>query len=714
METKNEPDFTNEPGFAPVYRGGTAGATIQILRLLDRAFQAQRGHLLPWIPVCLGAGIGVFFLLPSDPGLLLWSLLGLSSLLVLPLTGFADSRALVAWSIILTCLGFSAAGLRSAWVAAPVLEFRYYGPVEGRLIGYDRAGNGAIRMTLDQVRLRRVSPKKRPARVRLSLVPTYTGDLPEIGTRVATTAHLTGDLPEIGTRVATTAHLMPPQGPSEPGGFDFRRYAWFHQIGANGYTRVPVVVVQPAGSGLFLNRFREVLSKQVQQRLGPRTGGVAAAIIAGDRSGVDVAHLSALRASNLAHLLAISGLHMGLLTGFVFATLRVMLCLVPALALRWNIKKISACGALVVGFLYLCISGGNVATERAYIMVLVLFGAVLLDRRALTLRAVAVAACLVLLRRPDTLLSPGFQMSFAATTALVAVFGWIRNRTPSLGPVWLRPVFGVLISSAVAGAATAPFGAAHFHVLSHYGLLANLLAVPVMGLVVVPAAVLSLLLATIGAEHIGMFFLDLGLEWILLVATSVAALPQAQSAVVMPGPLVLPILVLGALIVLLWQGRLRWIGLFLVGLAFLDWARTERPLLLVSSTGGLVGVQLAEGRALSRHNSQAYTAANWLAADGTLDGQPEAAGRWQDLSQRGDIRVFDWRVLHVTGKRQAETLITCEADQLVISNGDLQPKGECLIYGAEHLSLTGAIAIRRDGRVITAAEVSGNRPWSRP
>ncbi|WP_371412427.1 ComEC/Rec2 family competence protein [Pseudophaeobacter sp. EL27] len=701
METKNEPDFANEPEFAPVYRGREAGATIQILLRIDQALQAQRGHLMPWIPVALGFGIGWFFLLRKDPGVLTWSLLALAAIVALPFTQRGDARAFVAWAVILIGMGFAAAGVRCALVQAPVLSFRYYGPVEGRLIKVDRSSSGAVRLTLDQVRLARVAPEDRPARIRLSL------------TRMK-------EPPEVGAKVATTAHLMPPQGPSEPSGFDFRRYAWFQKIGANGYTRAPVVVLAPAQSGLYLPRFRSHLSQAVQQRLGPETGGFAAAIIAGDRAGVEPKDLQALRVSNLAHLLAISGLHMGLLTGFVFAVLRFSLCLIPKIALRWNVKKIAASTALVVGLLYLGISGGSVSTERAFIMVLVLFVAILLDRRALTLRAVAVAATLVLLRRPETLLSPGFQMSFAATTALVAVFGWIRIQQPELGPAWLRPLLTVLLSSVVAGAATAPFGAAHFHVLSHYGLLGNVLAVPVMGLVVVPAAVLSLCLAPFGIEQIGVFFLHIGLEWILMVAAWVAAFPNAQSGVVMPGPWVLPLFTFGALLILLWQGGFRWAGLLLMGASLMLWGQATRPLVLVAANGGLVGVITPEGRALSRANSQGYTARNWLAADGGGDTQAEAAQRWEAQVKKKVFLVAGRRIIHITGKRQAQELRTCQPTDLVISNtsmkaeGVLEPEGGCEVWGKERLRRSGSLMMGGDGQMVSAADLAGNRPWSRP
>lgn len=668
------------------------------LLTIDQALQRQRGHLLPWIPVCLGLGIGCFFGLSKDPGVETYALLVLATGLVLGQTRYKDARGLVAWAVLFLGLGFAIAALRSHSVAAPVLSFRYYGPVEGRVIEIDQSSSGRIRLTLDQVRLARLSPQKTPERVRVSASPDQT-------------------LPSIGDNVGTTAHLMPPQGPSEPGGFDFRRFAWFLELGAVGYTRNPVLVLQPAQSALAISRFRARLSGMIQQRIAGETGGVAAAIISGDRGGISQETLGVLRGSNLAHLLAISGLHMGLLSGFVFSFLRVALCLWPALALRCNVKKIAACGALIAAVIYLGISGGNVATERAFIMVSVLLLAVLLDRRALSLRAVAVAAIIVLLRRPETLLSPGFQMSFAATTALVAVFGWIRDRHIVLGPSWLRPVLTVVVSSAVAGLATAPFGAAHFNTLAHFGLLANVLAVPIMGLVVVPSAVMALCLAPLGLEQVGFLFVEIGLRWILGVAHWVSSFPNAQSGVPTPEVWVLPVLTLGGLIIVLWQGPLRQIGGFLVLVSLVGWLNVSRPGALISADGGLVGILTSEGRALSREKGRNYTAKAWLTGDGERVSQLQAAERWPNttgnLSLR-QMRVADQNLVHIIGKRQANLFTKCSAQDLVVSNVPLNVAGPCTILQPSRLRHTGSIWISPDGTLISAAERAGNRPWSRP
>ncbi|MGI9370236.1 MAG: ComEC/Rec2 family competence protein [Ruegeria sp.] len=300
--------------------------------------------------------------------------------------------------------------------------------------------------------------------------------------------------------------------------------------------------------------------------------------------------------SNLAHLLAISGLHMGLLTGFVFVSVRVGLSLIPPVALRLPVRKIAAILALLSAAGYLALSGGSVATERAFVMVSVMFVAVLIDRRAISMRAVAVAALVVLVLRPESLLSPGFQMSFAATTALVAVFGVFRDVGIRFGPGWLRAIATVALSSAIAGLATAPFGAAHFNAIAHYGLLANLLCVPVMGSVVIPAAVVAVLLAPFGLEWIGLQVMGFGLSWILLVAEWVASFDGSQGFVASPPFFVLPALSLGALWVVLWQGPVRWIGIVPLAVSLTFWGYQDRPQVLISENGGLVGVMTGQGR----------------------------------------------------------------------------------------------------------------------
>ncbi len=665
---------------------------------------AQRGHLFCWVPVCLGIGIAIYFAVPSEPTIVGFAMIALAALCCLIGSRLVPvSAAPIMVALTLAATGAIIAKTRTEIVNGPVLTFRYYGPIQGRIVNIDRSASDAARLTLDQVVLSRMSPDRTPRRVRVSV----HGD-----TQIWTA----------GETIMTTGHLSAPSGPAEPGGFDFQRHAWYMGLGGIGYTRNPVVRLaeaSPDGLRLWVFGKRRALSRAVQDAMPGETGAFAAAIMTGDRSGMSRQTLADLRATNLAHLLAISGLHMGLLTGFIFAVVRIGLATLPSLALHWPTKKLAAICALIVGAAYLMMSGGNVATERAYIMVSVMLIAVLLDRQALTLRAVAMAAAIILTLRPEALTGPGFQMSFAATTALVVVFRSLRHVNMDRLPKWSRPILSVLISSAVAGFATAPFAAAHFNQIAHYGLVANLLSVPLMGAVVMPAAVLAVVLAPLGLWWVGLWIMDLGLSWILFVAREVAAIDGGVGHVVAPAPWVLGALTLGLLWLILWQGRIRLIGVLVAVIAFVGWGQTGRPLLLIADNGGLIGVLGHSGRDLSKSKGSGFVAGVWLENDGDKPDQKQAAAR-DTLAHRGRIttaRVGNALIMQISGKTALATIIGCGgADVLVLSvpNDKQRP---CDVYDPVRLKATGALAIDLDQagqlQITTARDVAGDRPWNR-
>lgn len=669
------------------------------------------GRLLLFVPVCLGLGIGAYFALPVEPGPLVWATIATAAAAAgLGGRHLVRSRyaglGFLASGLALALAGVLVAGLRTELSRAPVLGFRYYGAVEGRVVKIDRSASGAPRLTLDRVRLDRVAPGERPARVRVSLLGAqdFLDPIP-------------------GQRVAMTAYLSAPDGPVEPGGFDFRRMAWYDRIGALGYSRSPALLLDPGQGGfggMAVERWRQQIAKAVRAAIPGAAGGFAAAITTGDRAQMDPGALQDLRDANLAHLLAISGLHMGLLSGFVFAAVRLMLAAVPGLAARIAIRKIAAVVALQAAAAYLALSGGNVATERAFIMVGVMFGAVLIDRRALTLRAVAVAAVLILLAEPESLTEPGFQMSFAATTGLVAVFSALRDWRGRQIPRWLRGPAGVFVSSLVAGLSTAPFAAAHFNQVSHVGLIANLLAVPVMGLAVMPLAVLAAVLAPLGLSGLALSLMRFPILWILGVAHWVAGLDGAVGHVVSPGPWVLPLIAAGGLIFVLMAGRARAAGLLPLIFGFALWGEAERPAGLVAATGGLVGVIGPEGRALSKPKGDSFAASVWLENDGDSVSQAEAARRPGLNGERGSqsARIGPARLVHLTGRGAADRVAkACEtADLVVVSVAVADLPAGCAVYDETRLAQSGALALRLEAeglRVVTVAQLSGDRPWTR-
>ncbi len=668
------------------------------------ALQAARGTLFPWVPVFMAVGIGLWFTLIWEPGPVFYALIfamvvGLVALRRL----LPDLVHPLLVLVICVLLGVLAAGVRVHLVAAPVLEFRYYGPIEGRIVNVDRSQADDLRLTLDRVVLDRVEPDRTPVKVRVSL----HGDRPQFDA-------------EPGMTVILTGHLTAPPGPSEPGGFDFRRMAFFDQLGAVGYTRSPVLALAPPEPGAQrINRLRAVLSAAVMDRIPGQAGAFASGAVTGDRSGITQATVQDLRDSNLSHLLAISGMNMAFITGFVFALLRYGLALVPPVALRLNTKKIAAAVSLAVAAFYLALSGANVATERAFVMVAVMLIAVMADRRALSLRTVAIAGVILLLLRPESLQSPGFQMSFAATIVLIAGFAMLdRGISAEKVPRWAMPVFTLVLSSVLAGLATAPLAAAHFNRFTDYGLIANLMTVPAMGMLIMPGAVIAVLLLPVGLQAVGLWMMGLGARWILFVAHWIAGWEGSVTGIPTPGPWVLPLMSVGVLWAIIWQGRGRAWGAVPVILSLALWSVASRPSLLISGDGALSGLMGLEGRVMSSVRGAGFAAQSWLENDGDLADQAAAAAR-SGFAGPKSARVFalgDWSAMHLKGKGAAARLPdACRSSDLVIVSVEagIVPQG-CRVIDRAMLDQSGTLAIwlSRDGTLRVQPTERATRLWS--
>lgn len=658
------------------------GLTARVIGAVLDGLAEQRDRIFLWCPVFLGAGIGTYFSLAEEPQrwvFVLNATLALFAAWSAFWPGLRGPALLVIWF----CAGFGGSAIRSHWVASPVLLSAYSGPVEGVITKVDRASNGRMRLTLGELRMA-LPDGAVPRHVRVSLArdPTHF-------------------VPTPGQRIALSARLNAPASPTEPGGYDFRRLAWFRGLGGTGFaTGPPVRLPGPDNSiAARIDRQRSRISHALVDRLGPRDGGFAAAILTGDRSGLDRQVVEQLRVSNLAHLMAISGLHMGLMSGLAFALVRLILALFPRLSLRLDAKAIAASGAVLVTFGYLLMSGNGVPAQRAFIMVLVVMGAIIFGRRAITLRSLAVAAVIVLGLRPESLAEPGFQMSFAATTALVAVLGSIQA-APGSGRVKavFRWVLFLGLSSLVAGMATAPFAAAHFNRVPSFGLVANMLAVPMMGFVVMPSALGAAVLWPVGLENVALNVMSAGIGWILWVANLVSNWPGAVHGAKSPAAGVVPLLAAGGLMLALWKGRGRWIGSLLVGAAFWGWVVSPRPILLIADQGKQIGAVLVDGkRALHPSRSGRFVTESWLENDGMEQDRRGARRIWPD---RFPADLADgWQAISADETQVLLRGTRANHGQIAITPATLRP-GEVL-------------AIWPDGSLTTTMpHLARGRPWA--
>lgn len=670
------------------------------------ALAAARSDIFLWLPIWLGAGIGAWFGLGWEPGRADYTAVAIA----VALGGLAwlrgpDAGRIIAAALTVAAFGFLLAGARAYTLAAPVLGFRYYGPVEGRIISIDRSSGDYIRLTLDQLVLASVAPARTPATARVAL----HGDQTQL-------------VPEPGQRVMMTANLMPPAGPASPQSYDFRRNSWFARLGAVGYVRAPVLLLEPPAPGDWLlagHRTRMRLSAAIQVRIPGQAGAVAAALMTGDRSGIAEATNASMRASNLYHIISISGLHMGMLAGFVFAAVRYGLALVGNLALRLPTKKIAAAVALLAASIYLWLAGPNVATERAYVMAATMLVAVLIDRRAISLRTVAVAALVLLLVEPESLVEPGFQMSFGATVALILVYRpWaaLQNHVPAV----LKPVAMLVISSLAAGIASAPIAAAHFNRMPEYGLLANLLAVPVMGTAVMPAGVFAALLAPFGLAGPPLWVMEQGTRWMIYVSDWVAGLDGALISVPVPPEVVLPLMAIAAALMVLARGAVRGAGAAMAIVAVVLWAGVERPVLLIAPEGELVGLMTSQGRALSKSGA-AFVAETWLAEDGDTATPQTAFARagWSGPTGNREAVLGGRRVVHLSGKGASAQVAAACTDGAVVVLAAAAPDpapGDCLLFDLTRLRQSGSVSITPAGealQVVTVSQAVGPRLWAR-
>lgn len=679
---------------------------------------AESGRAILWFPVGLALGISIYFALDAEPPV--WTgfavVLPLGALIVGGpfLRRAATVLALVAGLSI--SLGYGAAMLHAHLAKAPALAAMIETGVEGRVLELGRSSSGSPRVVLDRVRLFGVEPAATPERVRVSLGEPRPD----------------GALPTPGERIRVQARLFPPGSAVEPGAFDFHLQAHFKRIGGVGYALGPALFV-PADveNGLLdrafiaLGRLRARIANSLRATLPGPEGAFAAAILVGDRSGIEEPEQEALRAANLSHLLAISGLHMGILCGLVFAGLRSVLALIPRIALHYPTKKIAAGAALLAGLGYLALSGGTVPTQRAFVMVAVALTAVLLDRPAITLRALGVAAVIVLLIRPVSLFDAGFQMSFAATVALVATFEALPLPSPKeKAPVHRRVllyVVGIAATSFVAGLATGPFAAFHFNRIAMWGLPANLLALPVMGLWIAPMAVLAGLLAPLGLAGLPLAAMGYGIAAVLGVAEMVAAWPGAVRYVPAWSEWVPMLIGLGGLWLALWASALRFAGLapILAGL-WLSAHPPERPEVLIAPGARLIGVLGEGGRAIDHARAQSFAAETWLRRDADAAMQADAAKRPAMSHGRGWAKAalsdgWQLEVIHSLRPDRAAVAALCQPRTLLVVRHGGAISGSCCFLGATEIARHGAIAVRIDNGIVHLSGTRGSalRLWDR-
>jgi competence protein ComEC len=688
--------------------------------MIVAGWKADAGRRILFVPALMGVGIGIYFALPFEPSAS--AAFGAASLAA----GCFLLRRVAANGELAAALGLVAA---IAVGAALIIARAQTNTVDvltretrmlaltGRVANLEPTDRGRTRVLLavhsTKPALRGVTPKH----VRISVSKAPVDLLP-------------------GDWIAIRGTLRPLPAPVAPGSYDFGRKLWFDGIGAVGFSLGTPTRIAPLRPDTFaeqvtgsIQSFRHAVSDRIRAAMSERTGPIAAAFLTGERGLISEEDNEAMRDSSLAHLLSISGLHM-VLAGFgFFAALRLIAALIPPIALNYPVKKCAAAAALLASFGYLLLSGASVPTQRSFVMIAVALVAIIFDRSALNMRTVAIAAALILALSPESWIDPSFQMSFAAVVALIAAYEWWNERRipdaeqPSLVLRAARMVGAAAVTSLIAGLATAPFAAFHFNRFADYGVAANVMVMPIVSFVIMPAGVLALLLMPLGLEWLPLAVMEKGINAMLAVAHWVASWPGATQAVAAWPVSSLMLIVAGGLWLALWQASWRWLGLAPAAFGLVALLFVTPPDIIVAGDADNVAVRDAEGKLhLLSSKRGRFDAEIWL----RRDGDPREIA---DLSGADDAFACDAQgcLASIAGRSEKILLIAntpeamledCATATVVVyaARGWTEPcAGPQLVVTQRLLKDEGAIEARLvEDRIewTSVARDRGDRPWA--
>ncbi len=576
--------------------------------------EVDRGTIFLVLAVLFVGGSVAYFAASGEPAFsaLIASAVALA---VLSLLARSHRRTLMVLLTALTVvLGVLAAKIETWRAGTAMLGSEISTRLTGRVVKMEHQANGRVRLTIDVIATQRPRLRYAPDRIRVSARKVPEGVVS-------------------GAEVMGFVRLMPPTGPVRPGSYDYSFESYFDGIGASGFFLSGPDLVSTPTNPTFASRLsaavenaRAALAARIGDRIGGVEGEIAAALIVGVRAGIPKSVNEAMRRTGLAHILSISGLHMALVAATIMIALRGGLALLPDFSSRRPVKKYAALIALLAIAAYLLISGAEVAAQRSFIMLAVMLTAVIVDRAALSMRNLAIAAILVVAWSPHEAIGPSFQMSFAATAALIAAYAaWSgrksRRIAPPSRPLALRVaragfyyLAGLAMTSLIAGTATSLYGAYHFQRVSALGLGANLAAMPVVSALVMPFAVMGMITMPFGLDGPFLDIMGMGIAAMIAIAEWFSELSSPDTVGVIPSTSV-AVLTLALVVATLFTTWLRIAAIPLLALGLFLISGRDTPDVLISEDGRLAALRLDGDRlAINRSRPNAFTMENWQRA----------------------------------------------------------------------------------------------------
>ncbi len=689
-----------------------------ILAVCEQFLASAGFDRTPWLAAAFAAGIGAWFALPGpwQWGALIAACLALS---LTTLSGFrpeghfAYTRLALLMVPLAIAAGYATVWSKSALVGQPAIERPMVVWIEGRVL--DREDQPA------------------QDRVRLTLATRILGLDGAVKVRVNLPLAKSQDGLDKGAEVRMRARLMPPSPPMLPGGYDFARTAWFSGLAATGSVLSEVTVLSPPPERRGLQSTQQSLSRHVRSQLDGSSGAIAATLASGDRGAIAEEDAQAMRDSGLAHLLSISGLHVSALIAVAFVVALRLLAFWQWLALRVRLPVMAAGFGAATGVFYTLLTGAEVPTVRSCIGALLVLAALALGREALSLRMLALGAFLVLLLWPESLVGPSFQMSFSAVIAIVAlsqsklVRRWLAPRQEAWSMRALRHLAMLLLTGVVIKLVLMPIALYHFNRAGAYGALANVIAIPLTTLAIMPLITLALVLDLVGVGAPAWWLAGKAISAMLSLAHFIADQPGAVTQMPTMGLAAFLLFAAVGLWLALWQHRLRFLGLIPAAMGAIQIALLQLPDVLVSGDGRHVGINdPVSGQLLVLRDTKSGFVRDNLTESAGMSGAIKPLAQWQSARCSRDFCVaslergrHDWHLLIARGRdRVSERSLAAACDRTDIVIADRWLPSSCrprwLKIDRAMLSRTGGMTIDlNDGTIRTVAQGQGKHGWWR-
>ena len=450
----------------------------------------QLVNLFLWVPFLMAFGAGLYFNFPFEPNISVCIFGAIITIILI----FCKLHIFIR-AIALFTFGFCYAALFTHIFATPQIPRDLHGMNITGVVEH-------IDYTADKSRIY----------MRINANDIYAGDGDAI-VRVSAKSNI--NPPNVGDKIRANIGLFRPSGMDAPESFDYARWSYFNGISATGYLNKYEIISH--SNHIKINALRDYLHKLSDSFL-------ADALVFGYKNAVPENDSPIWTATGVGHVWSISGFHITLVSAWLFAIFYFIFRLItpitrripariPALICAW-------CGLLF----YLFLSGCDVATVRAFLMATLVFAAFIFGRNAISMRNVCIAFCIIFLMNPHYVMQPGFQLSFAAIFGLVWLWNDVKPKMPK--NKLLKLIFTAVLTSVVATIFTAPFVIAHFNSVPIYGLIGNLILLPVFSIAIMPLVMIGIITVAFGwafplnaAEYIYNF--------ILKIATDITALPYA-------------------------------------------------------------------------------------------------------------------------------------------------------------------------------------------